>query len=50
VATDFVDLAAGEHFPPRSACDKLLLSAHLRLNAETESTEDTVVQPSEETG
>ncbi|PXX04268.1 PAS and ANTAR domain-containing protein [Mycolicibacterium moriokaense] len=50
VVKDFVALAAGEHFPPRSACDKLLLSAHLRLNAETKSRDDTVLQPSEDTG
>jgi hypothetical protein len=50
VATDFVAFAASERLPARSGYDKLLLTAHLRLNPDTESTEDTVVQPSEETG
>ena len=50
VAKDFVALTASEQFPPRSAYDKLLLSAHLRLNADTDSGDETVLQPSEETG
>jgi hypothetical protein len=50
VATDFVALTASEEFPPRSAFDKLLLSAHLRINADIDSRDDTVMQPSEETG
>jgi hypothetical protein len=49
VAADFVALSGSEQFPPRSAYDKLLLTAHLRINADNESGDDTVRQPSEDT-
>jgi ANTAR domain/PAS fold len=45
VAADFLALTGSEHFPPRSAYDKLLLTAHLRINANTESG-DAIVPPS----
>ena len=50
VAADFVALSGSEELPPRSAYDKLLLTAHLRINADTEPRDDTVLPPSEETG
>lgn len=50
VAADFVALASGERLPSRSGYDKLLLTAHLRVNADTETRDDTVLEPSEETG
>jgi PAS domain-containing protein len=50
VAADFVALSGSEQFPPRAAYDKLLLTAHLRINADDESGGDTVRQPSEDTG
>jgi hypothetical protein len=52
VAADFVALSGSEKLPPRSAFDKLLLTAHLRINADIEpgqSGHDTVLQPSEGT-
>ena len=50
LAADFVALSHTETFPARSAYDTLLLAAHLRINADTESGHDAVLQPSEETG
>ena len=50
VAADFVALSGGRELPPRSAYDTLLLTAHLRIKADTESGNDTVLQPSEDTG
>jgi PAS domain S-box-containing protein len=50
IAADFLALAGSEKFPPPSAYDKLLLTAHLRINADTESGNDTVLEPSEDTG
>jgi PAS domain S-box-containing protein len=50
VAADFVALSGGETLPPRSAFDNLLLTAHLRINADTESEDATVQPPSEDTG
>jgi hypothetical protein len=50
VAADFVALSGSEELPPRSAYDKLLLTAHLRINADTEPGDDTALPPSEETG
>ena len=50
IAADFLTLAGSEKFPPPSAYDKLLLTAHLRINADTESDDATVAQPSEDTG
>ena len=50
VAADFVALSGSRELPPRSAYDTLLLTAHLRINADTGSGKDTVLQPSEDTG
>ena len=50
IAADFVALSGSRELPPRSAYDKLLLTAHLRIDADTESGNDTVLQPSEDTG
>jgi ANTAR domain len=50
VAADFVALSNGETLSVRSAYDTLLLTAHLRINTDTESGNDTVLQPSEDTG
>jgi len=50
IAADFVALSHSETLPARSAYDTLLLTAHLRIDADTESGHDTVVQPSEDTG
>ena len=50
VAADFVALSGSRELPARSAYDTLLLTAHLRINADTESGHDTVLQPSEDTG
>ena len=48
VAADFLVLSGSEEFPPRSAYDKLLLTAHLRINADTESGDDTVLESSQQ--
>jgi hypothetical protein len=50
VAADFVALSGSETPPPRSAYDNLLLTAHLRINADIESADSTVPPPSEDTG
>jgi hypothetical protein len=50
VAADFLAHTGSEEFPPRSGYDKLLLTAHLRINADTEPGDDTVLEPSEDTG
>ena len=50
VAADFLALSASGSLPPPYAYDKLLLTAHLRINADTESGDDTGIQPSEGTG
>jgi hypothetical protein len=50
VAADFLALSGSEELPPRSAFDKLLLTAHLRINADIESGDATVLPPSEDTG
>jgi hypothetical protein len=50
VAADFIALTGSEPLPPRSGYDKLLMTAHLRINAGRESGDGTVVQPSEDTG
>jgi hypothetical protein len=50
VAADFVAHTSSEQLPPGSGYDQLLLTAHLRINADTESGDDTVLQPSEDTG
>jgi hypothetical protein len=49
-AADFLALTGSGELPPRSAYDKLLLTAHLRINADTESGNDTDLEPSEDTG
>jgi ANTAR domain/PAS fold len=50
VAAEFLALSGTEELPPRSAFDKLLLTAHLRINADIESEDATVLPPSEDTG
>ena len=50
IADDFRTLASSEKFPPPSAYDKLLLTAHLRINADNHSEDAPVPQPSEDTG
>ena len=50
IAADFVALSGSRELPPRSAYDNLLLTAHLRIDADSESGNDTVLQPSEDTG
>jgi hypothetical protein len=50
VAADFLTLAGSKKFAPAAAYDKLLLTAHLRINAETDSGDAAVGQPSEDTG
>ena len=50
IAADFVALSGSRELPPRSTYDKLLLTAHFRIDADTESGNDTVLQPSEDTG
>jgi hypothetical protein len=50
VAADFIALTSSEPLPPRSGYDKLLMTAHLRINAGRESGDGIVVQPSEDTG
>jgi hypothetical protein len=50
VAADFIAHTGSEQLPPASGFDKLLLTAHLRINADTEPRDDTHLQPSEDTG
>ena len=50
IAADFVALSHSETLPARSAYDILLLTAHLRIDAHTESGDDAVLQPSGDTG
>ena len=50
IAADFVALSGSRELPARSAYDTLLLTAHLRINADTGSGNDTVLQPSGDTG
>jgi len=50
VAADFVALSGSETLPPRSAYDNLLLTAHLRITADIESGDATLLQLSEDTG
>jgi hypothetical protein len=47
VAADFRALSGDRTLPPRAAFDKLLLTAHLRINPDIESGNTTVLQPSE---
>ena len=50
IAADFVAVSNGDHLPSRSTYDKLLLTAHLRISANVESADDTVLQSSADTG
>jgi hypothetical protein len=53
VAADFVALTGSDQLPPRSGYDKLLLTAHLRIDADIadiESGHGTVLHQSEDTG
>ena len=50
IATEFRGLSGGETFPPRSAYANVLLTAHLRLDAENQSRDGRVPPSSEETG
>ena len=50
VGTDFLELSRGTSHPGRSAYDNLLLTAHLRIDADSRSGDATVLPPSEETG
>ena len=50
IATEFRELSGGETFPPRSAYANVLLTAHLRLDAENQSRDGSVLPASEETG
>ena len=51
IATGFLELSRGEMLPPRSAYNNVVLTAHLRIDAENQSREDaTGLPPSEETG
>jgi PAS domain S-box-containing protein len=50
IATEFLGLSQGETLPPRSAFDNILLSAHLRIDAENPSTDPGALSPSEGTG
>ena len=50
IATEFRELSGAQTFPPRSAYANVLLTAHLRIDAENQSRDATVLPPSEETG
>jgi hypothetical protein len=50
IATDFLELSGGATLPPRSAYDNVLLTAHLRIDAESQSGDPNVLSPSEDTG
>jgi PAS domain S-box-containing protein len=50
VATEFLELSRGETLPPRSAYDNVVLTAHLRIDAENQSGDATGLSPSEDTG
>jgi PAS domain S-box-containing protein len=50
VANDFLELSGGETLPPRSAYDNALLTAHLRIDPESQSTGPDVLPQSEDTG
>ncbi|MDT5409348.1 MAG: hypothetical protein QOG14_1568 [Mycobacterium sp.] len=50
VAADFIALTSSEPLPTRPAYDKLLMTAHLRVNPHRESGDGTVAPPSEDTG
>jgi PAS domain S-box-containing protein len=50
VAADFIALTSSEPLPTRPCYDKLLMTAHLRVNADRESGDGTVAPPSADTG
>ncbi|MGA7133552.1 MAG: PAS and ANTAR domain-containing protein [Mycobacterium sp.] len=50
VATDFLELSGGETYPPRSAYNNALLTAHLRIDPESRSGDSDVLTQSEDTG
>jgi PAS domain S-box-containing protein len=50
VANDFLELSGGETLPPRSAYDNALLTAHLRIDPESQSGEPDALPRSEDTG
>ena len=50
VANDFVLVSGSKELPPRSAYDKLLLTAHLRVDTDTKSADDAVLEPSKDAG
>ncbi|MDT5167611.1 MAG: hypothetical protein QOD02_926 [Mycobacterium sp.] len=50
VANDFLELSGGETLPPRSAYDNALLTAHLRIDPESQSGGPDVLPQSEDTG
>jgi hypothetical protein len=50
VAADFIALTSSEPLPTRPGYDKLLMTAHLRVNPHRESGDGTVAPPSEDTG
>jgi hypothetical protein len=49
VAADFIALTGSEQLAARSGYDKVLMTAHLRVNAVTESEDGTILEPSEDT-
>jgi hypothetical protein len=50
VVADFLTLSGRETLPPRSTFDNLLLTAHLRMNADIEAGDAPAIPLSEETG
>ncbi|MGC1739863.1 PAS and ANTAR domain-containing protein [Mycobacterium sp.] len=50
VATDFLELSGGGTYPPRSAYNNALLTAHLRIDPESRSGDSDVLTQSEDTG
>jgi PAS domain S-box-containing protein len=50
VAADFIALSGGKTLPLRSAYDKLLLTAHLRIDPDIESRDATLLQSSAKMG
>jgi PAS domain S-box-containing protein len=50
IAADFIAFTTSEQHPPRSGYDKLLMTAHQRVNADRELGDGTAAHPSEDTG
>ena len=50
VVADFLTLSGRETLPPRSTFDNLVLTAHLRINADIQSGDAPALPPSEDTG